>query len=124
MSFDEFWKQYPRKIAKRVAEKSWLRLKKEEQDAALEALQTHLEYWRKAGTEKEYIPHPSTWLNQARWEDEIEMPVDKPVDNTIKQWWASEKTILEMGKRVGLQPLGGEDWSRYKQRINEKLRVA
>ena len=124
MCFSEFWKQYPRKIAKRVAEKSWLRLRPGEQEAALEAIKNHIEYWRKAGTEKEYIPHASTWLNQARWEDEIEMPVDKPVDNTIKQWWASEKTILEMGKRVGLQPLGGEDWSRYKQRINEKLKAA
>jgi hypothetical protein len=24
------------------------------------------------GTEKQYIPHPSTWLNGERWEDDLE----------------------------------------------------
>jgi hypothetical protein len=32
--FDEFWKLYPRKVSKRVAQKIWERMPKEEQEAA------------------------------------------------------------------------------------------
>ena len=32
--------------------------------------------------DKQFIPHPSTWLNQKRWEDEIENEdvINKPYD--------------------------------------------
>ena len=30
--------------------------------------------------DKKYIPHPATWLNQGRWEDEIEIETNENID--------------------------------------------
>jgi hypothetical protein len=71
--FDEFWKLYPRKVSKRVAQAVFNKMPKDDQQAALEALPTHIKYWRLKETEIEFIPHAATWLNQGRWEDELDM---------------------------------------------------
>lgn len=68
--FAEFWEKYPRKIARRYAQKCWERLSNEEKEAALMALPRHIAYWRTR--EPEFVPHASSWLNQGRWEDELE----------------------------------------------------
>ena len=77
MSFTDFYSLYPRKQGRRAAEKSWQRMTMQEQQDALEALSNHIEYWKLKQTEKDYIPHPATWLNQGRWEDELDMEVKK-----------------------------------------------
>lgn len=69
--FQRFWAAYPKKVGKVPAEKSWRTQCCEScSDAIISAVE------REAGTLKwrkdkgEYIPHPTTWLNQRRWEDE------------------------------------------------------
>lgn len=62
--FVRFWESYPRKEAKAAALKSWQSKKPKIEDVLL-ALQTEKQRW----TDPKYIPHPSTWLNQRRWED-------------------------------------------------------
>lgn len=71
--FSEFWKAYPRKIGKTKCLKLWKSLKP--------PLQTVLETITKfKGSSQwgdpKYIPHPSTWLGQGRWEDEITLERD------------------------------------------------
>lgn len=70
--FERFWSAYPKKVSKGTAEKSFAKIKP---DAAL--LQNILsaverakasDDWKKEGGQ--YIPHPATWLNGKRWEDE------------------------------------------------------
>lgn len=119
--FSEFWKQYPRKVSRKMAEKAWLKLSTTEQDQALEALPTHIKYWQTTNTEKEFIPHASTWLNQARYEDELEIPQPK---KEIVAWWGSESLILAKGREMNLQPRPGESIWDFKGRILEKLRSA
>ena len=72
--FERFWKLYPRKKGggKAVAALVWNRKVKPlfEQDV-IDALQAQLDAGM-FGTEKKYMPHGRTWLNQQRWEDEIE----------------------------------------------------
>lgn len=69
--FVRFWDAYPRKVAKREALKAWDRLKPTDRDVEdiLQAIdrQKRSQEWRK--DHGEFIPHPSTWLNQGRWED-------------------------------------------------------
>ena len=85
--FEEFWSKYPRKVAKRAAQKAWNKLSPSEQMSAVEALEAHNRYYRVKGTGQDFIPHPATWLNQGRWEDELEIaPLDK-----VTVWWATEK---------------------------------
>lgn len=74
-SFEAFWKAYPKKIGKGAAEKAWKKIPSRE--AAFEtirgavAAQVRSEQWLKDGGQ--FIPHPATWLNQRRWEDEIKV---------------------------------------------------
>lgn len=72
--FETFWKAYPRKVAKVVAWKSWQKQAPVLSDV-LSALdwQGKQDQWTKDGGK--FIPHPATYLNQRRWEDE--QPVEK-----------------------------------------------
>jgi len=76
--FTRFWEAYPLKVGKQAAAASWKRQKLEARtgESALhrlriiEAVQAQItsEAWTKdAG---QFIPHPATWLNQGRWDDE------------------------------------------------------
>jgi len=69
VEFLSFWTAYPRKIGKLNAWKSWIKLKpplKETLDVVERYKQS--EGWKKE--EGRYIPHPATFLNGGRWEDE------------------------------------------------------
>jgi hypothetical protein len=71
--FDDFWKAYPRKVKKRRAQKTWLVLKPDNQlvQIILRAVERHkASEW--TPDRMQYVPHPSTWLVDRRWEDEQE----------------------------------------------------
>lgn len=72
--FSEFWQAYPKKVGKKAALGAWKRIKV---DAALfdkimqaVAAAKQSEQWLREGGR--FIPNPSTWLNQGRWDDELE----------------------------------------------------
>ena len=71
ISFDDFYKLYPRKISRSNAEKSFKKLNKRDKNLAYEGIIKYNKFWAKEKTEPQYIPYPSTWLNQKRWEDEL-----------------------------------------------------
>ena len=74
--FLKFWSLYPRKVAKVAAQRSWKRLKNKDIDEIFKVLHGHMMRWK--GTELQFIPHASTWINQRRWEDELEpLPGEK-----------------------------------------------
>ena len=66
--FDLFWKSYPRKEAKQPAYKSFWKINPDE--ALLRIMIEWLELARDSEQWQDVnkIPHPSTWLNQKRWE--------------------------------------------------------
>ena len=69
--FDRWWGFYPRKVAKKAALKVWKSINPDEAlSLRMEvALQKHITVeWNDRPVSK--IPHPSTYLNAARWEDE------------------------------------------------------
>lgn len=63
--FESFYSSYPRKVAKPQAKKAWNKNK-----CALAEVLPALEQHKKGWKDPQYIPHPATWLNQRRWEDE------------------------------------------------------
>jgi len=74
--FDDFWEAYPRKVGKEAARKAWKRLRHnaellEKILAAVESAKSSGQWQRESGR---YIPNPSTWLNQGRWDDELTLP--------------------------------------------------
>ena len=69
ITWENFWTLWPRRVARKEAEKAWRRLSPTEQGEALKALPEWRRVWAMKDTQ--YIPHPATWLNGARWEDEL-----------------------------------------------------
>lgn len=73
LSFEKFWEVYPRKVAKQNAYKWFLKHKPNEEllEKILTAIEKYkkTEQWQKDGGQ--FVPHPTTWLNGKRWEDEI-----------------------------------------------------
>lgn len=70
-SFDRFWAAYPKKVGKGAALREWNSAKGkpriDDLVAAIERQKTWAQWQRDNG---QYIPNPSTWLNQGRWNDE------------------------------------------------------
>jgi len=102
-----------------MAEKAWSKLSTAEQAQALEALPAHIRYWNAADTAKEFIPYASSWLNQARYEDELEMPQQKQA--TIA-WWTTDAGVMAKGTELGLSPRPGEAMSQFKSRVADSIR--
>jgi len=71
-NFFTFWSAYPVKKGKGNAEKSWEKLQPDIEVvlSAIEA-QKKTDQWVKDNGK--FIPYPATWLNQRRWEDEVEV---------------------------------------------------
>lgn len=71
--FDAFWKAYPRKVGKFLSNKIWKTLKGDELlfNRIMESLERHRRSTDWIKDNGVYIPHPSTWLNQKRWEDDV-----------------------------------------------------
>ena len=71
--FLTFWKAYPKKVGKQDALKSFKKVNpsKEMVEQMVSVIEEakKTEQWTKSNGQ--YIPNPSTWLNQGRWEDDI-----------------------------------------------------
>jgi uncharacterized protein YdaU (DUF1376 family) len=70
--FEKFWAAYPKKVGKFDAKRAFDKRKVDDQllESMLSAVmrQSGTDAWRKDGGQ--FIPNPSTWLNQGRWQDE------------------------------------------------------
>jgi len=68
--FDAFWSAYPRKKDRKRAQSAFAKVKVPISTllAAIETQKRSPEWQKDGGA---YIPHPSTWLNGQRWEDEM-----------------------------------------------------
>lgn len=72
--FDTFWDEYPNRKGKGKAREAFKKaIKKTNLETMLSAIQKqkHGSQWTR--DEGKYIPYPATWLNQERWEDEVEV---------------------------------------------------
>lgn len=75
-TFDEFWNAYAYKKGRKKAEEKWNRLKPKEKVACMKAVPAYVENTiipgsASTGIKKQFRMHPLTYLNGARWEDEI-----------------------------------------------------
>lgn len=84
--FDRFWAAYPRHENKQAAKKAFAKADPDEE--LLLTILTSIEkqksssQWQENGGQ--YIPHPATWLNGRRWEDEIQ-PQRAPLKTVAAQ---------------------------------------
>lgn len=80
VDFDSFYKLYPNKKAPSEAEKSYHRaLKVDTHENIMLGLKLYCESVK--SSEKKFIAHPATWLNQGRWKDDYGI-----VSGSIPDW--------------------------------------
>lgn len=89
--FDLFWNHYPKKVGRGAAEKAWQKaIAVSSVEEIVRVVQVYP--W---GDDKQFIPHPATWLNQKRWQDDFtttKTVVTKPsMDNpaALRKYWAT-----------------------------------
>jgi hypothetical protein len=96
-AFEDFWQAYPRKVGKADARRWWTKHKPT--PATVEAMgrtlawQTQSEQWLREGGQ--FIPHPATWLNQGRWDDEPPV-VNRAISDTLRHSIASGQVALDI----------------------------
>jgi len=78
--FQKLWAEYPKKTDKKKAWERWNNLNGTR--PGIETLLSAIESQKLSRSWKEgFVPHMTTWLNGARWEDEVEAEKDD-----ISEW--------------------------------------
>jgi phage replication O-like protein O len=70
--FDKFYSHYPRRISKEAAKKAWNKICKDENIDVELVINNTINFsdtCKLLETQTKFIPHPSTYLNQKRYED-------------------------------------------------------
>ena len=85
-----FWELYPRKVGKGDAKKKWDKIKPNSElfDKIINAVKENINHnsqWKRDNGQ--FIPHPATWLNQGRWDDDI--PFTTNGTSHIEDIWAN-----------------------------------
>lgn len=77
-AFEKFWEAYPKKVGKQDARRSYERATKGKgplfKNNILKALEDQKQSDQWTRENGRFIPNPATWLNQGRWDDELEKP--------------------------------------------------
>lgn len=87
IKFDKFYKNYPKKVQKQNVKK-WFK-KNNPNNELFNIIMNKLEEFKQSNNWKkdngQYIPYPTTWLNQKRWEDET-IKQKSGFDDFIDMW--------------------------------------
>ncbi len=88
-AFNQFWSIYPKKVNKKGCLKSFIKIKnlKTELPIILEAVERfkNSKGWQKDNGQ--FIPHPTTFINQERWKDEQEETRDDKLQTIDMSNW-------------------------------------
>ena len=117
LRFSEFWKFYPRKTGKQEALRIYRRINPNQElhEKILRAVRAQKTWDQWTKDQGQFIPHPKTWLNQGRWDDEpVNAPVQRPVNQRFNgglepEWTKglSQEQVQAELKRVSQGNRGG-----------------
>lgn len=88
-AFEDWWRQYPRKVGKGAAAQAYAKALK---IATAEQLLASLN--RQWPDRIQYIPHPTTFLNQQRWLDEVEEEQRMPSLADLDRYHEQERRTI------------------------------
>ena len=71
-AFESFWAKYPKKVGKGEAKKAFSKLPASVYPLLVPAVERQKLSAQWKAESGRFIPNPATWLNQGRWEDELE----------------------------------------------------
>lgn len=78
--FDEFWQRYPRRVGKDAARRSFAKAR----DRATQAEILSAIDRQRWNPDPAFVPHPATWLNQGRWQDDPDAAAPMPQPPVVK----------------------------------------
>ena len=102
--FESFWNLYPKKVGKQAALRRWKKIKPSKGlvEAILNSIRDQVDRQHfigsQNGQEREFIPNPSTWLNEGRWEDGIQ-PTRDEIDKRERE--RVSKEVRELRRKRG-----------------------
>jgi DNA-binding Lrp family transcriptional regulator len=104
--FDQFWSAYPKKVGPDAARKAFTKRKPDEEllQKMLAALERQRQSQQWQDDDGRYIPNPTRWLNEARWEDEgvaQSKPEPKPLERDADGLTPKERFLID---KVGVSP--------------------
>jgi len=113
--FEDWWKVYPKKNKKKPCRDKWARNKLDLlADTLINDVKRRIQMcprW-KAG----FIPDPLTYLNQERWEDEIE---EERVEKKLPR---NNEDLEEFALQFGIKTQRGETYPEFRKRIEREMR--
>ena len=123
--FALFWQEYPRKAAKAAALKAWQKLNPSPElvERILAHVRDHKRSpdWLKDGGQ--FVPHPATFLNGRRWEDDIPPDTGPGMAYHGYQERTARKTLEDTGTVVDLDQDGaGWEAELSKTRVRRSVR--
>lgn len=80
--FDRFWVAYPRKVGKAAARKAFGKARRSSEFPTIDNLIAAVERYKASISDMKYCAHPTTWLTQGRWLDDL--PQESTSRATIK----------------------------------------
>nr|DAM65371.1 MAG TPA: replisome organizer [Caudoviricetes sp.] len=93
-AFEHWWAAYPRKQGKRKALAEWRRATKRiDRDELITKTTRFADFHAREGTDKQFIPLPTTWLNRDGWDDEL-------ISRNTQNSWSNVANLLDR-KREG-----------------------
>lgn len=104
--FSEFWDAYGKKVGRGAAEKAFAKaVKKVSSDRIVAAAHDHAAWHQRNRTEERFIPHPTTWLNEERWQDErserTQAPISRQQAETDAVFDAAMQRAIERERNAG-----------------------
>ena len=86
-AFDAFWSVYPKKTGKEAARKAFKKIPKSAYSLLVPAVEAQKKSRQWMEENGRFIPNPATWLNQGRWEDEVQTSgVNYNYDTAHETW--------------------------------------
>lgn len=121
--FDAFWSDVPHKIGKEQARKAWKRLSAPDRQQARKNVKAFYAWFAKTFPTAAPL-HPSTYLNNKRWQDEALRPAlqsSEPVDRA--KYWADQ---INAGRTVARSYASSAVWGEILDRglvPRDKMRI-
>ena len=91
--FAGFWKLYPRGESKQDAIRAWDKLKPSDELLAVMGQALVRQMASRGWRDGVGIPYAATWLNNARWEDEVKAP--PAIDDDTGSTWAEDDEVMD-----------------------------
>jgi len=98
-----------------MARTAWAKLTDKQKVDALAAINNYVKYWQLKETDMEFIPHASSFLNQERFYDELDLTVRS--ERPKLPWYSSDQLTMEHGQKLGIAARPGESMQQYRSRL-------